>query len=98
MFQEDDLPGATHRYQTTRRATVAAGGYQIDFAVNSDLEFRPVVLKPYKLVLSVGHDEYWSWPMRDKIEAFIATGGNVAFFSGKTCFWQVRNILDRLIT
>jgi hypothetical protein len=68
-----------------------AAGYVMDFAVNSDLEFRPGVLKGYRLVLSVGHDEYWSAPMRDHLEAFIGKGGNVAFFSGNTCFWQVRS-------
>jgi hypothetical protein len=66
-------------------------GYKIDYAVNSDLEFRPELLKHYKLVLSVGHDEYWSAPMRDHLERFIAGGGNVAFFSGNTCCWQVRS-------
>jgi hypothetical protein len=65
-------------------------GYTLDFAVNSDLEFHPEILKGYRLVLSVGHDEYWSAPMRDSLEAFIADGGNVAFLSGNTCFWQVR--------
>jgi hypothetical protein len=29
--------------------------------------------------------------MRDNLEAFIARGGNVAFFSGNTCCWQVRS-------
>jgi hypothetical protein len=43
------------------------------------------------LVLSVGHDEYWSTPMRDHLEKFISDGGNVAFFSGNTCCWQVRS-------
>ena len=33
--------------------------------------FHPELLKSYKLVLSVGHDEYWSAPMRDNLEAFI---------------------------
>jgi hypothetical protein len=28
--------------------------------------------------------------MRDQVEAFIAAGGNVAFFSANTCFWQIR--------
>src|SRR5690606_679631 len=45
----------------------------------------------YRLVLSVGHDEYWSAPMRDNLENFIANTGNVAFFSGNTCCWQVRS-------
>lgn len=66
-------------------------GYAIDYAVNSDLEFRPEILKKYKLVLSIGHDEYWSSPMRDHLESYIRDGGNVAFFSGNTCCWQVRS-------
>jgi len=66
-------------------------GYALDFCANSDLEFRPELLKSYKLVLSVGHDEYWSAPMRDNLEAYIGNGGNVAFFSGNTCCWQVRS-------
>lgn len=66
-------------------------GISIDYAVNSDLEFHPELLQHYQLVLSVGHDEYWSAPMRDHLEAFIANGGNVAFFSGNTCCWQVRS-------
>ncbi len=65
-------------------------GYRLDYCANDDLEFHPELLDRYKLVLSVGHDEYWSAPMRDRLEAFIARGGNVAFFSGNTCCWQVR--------
>lgn len=72
-------------------AWAESNGYVFDFAANSDLEFRPDDLKAYKLVLSVGHDEYWSALMRDHLEAFIKSGGNVAFFSGNTCCWQVRS-------
>ncbi|NND05528.1 MAG: hypothetical protein HKN87_04030 [Saprospiraceae bacterium] len=66
-------------------------GYVLDYAVNSDLEFRPEVLEHYNLVLSVGHDEYWSTPMRDHLEAYIENGGHVAFFSGNSVCWQVRS-------
>ena len=68
-------------------------GYEIDVVTNADLEDHPELLgdgAPYRLYLSVGHDEYWSGPMRDTVEAFIARGGNAAFFSGNTSFWQVR--------
>ena len=65
-------------------------GYKLDFAINSDLEFRPEILTPYRLLLSVGHDEYWSWGMRDTIDAFVNRGGNHAIFSGNTSYWQVR--------
>jgi hypothetical protein len=69
-------------------------GYVLEYAANSDLEFHPELLDHYRLVLSVGHDEYWSAPMRDNLEAFIGKGGNVAFFSGNTCCWQVRSEED----
>lgn len=68
-----------------------ANGYTLEYVVNSDLEFHPEILKHYQLVLSIGHDEYWSSPMRDHLEAYIGDGGNVAFFSGNTCCWQVRS-------
>lgn len=71
-------------------AWAEAQGYGLDFAINSDLERHPQILEAYSLILSVGHDEYWSWGMRDALEDYITGGGNVAFFSGNTCFWQVR--------
>ncbi len=88
-----DRPPAS-QYDRWEQAFVAwaeSNGYALEYAVNSDLEFRPQLLQAYKLVLSVGHDEYWSAPMRDNLEAFIAKGGNVCFFSGNTCCWQVRS-------
>ena len=65
-------------------------GITLDYAVNSDLEFHPEVLDGQRLMLSVGHDEYWSWGMRDRADAFVEAGGSWAIFSGNTCFWQVR--------
>jgi hypothetical protein len=71
-------------------AWAEARGHRFDYAANADLAERPGVLDGHRLLLSVGHDEYWSWEMRDTVEAFIAAGGNVAFLSGNTSFWQVR--------
>jgi len=65
-------------------------GYELDYAANGDLESRPEILENYNLVLSVGHDEYWSTPMRDNLEGWIAKGGNVAFLSGNSVCWQTR--------
>jgi len=65
-------------------------GYGIDYCSNLDLEFHPDEVASYKLVLSVGHDEYWSAGMRDTLEAFIERGGNAAFLSGNSICWQVR--------
>ena len=65
-------------------------GFEIGVCTNADLELHPEVLDDARLYLSVGHDEYWSKGMRDTVEAFIARGGNAAFFSGNTSLWQVR--------
>ncbi len=65
-------------------------GYALDVATNADLDERPGLLDRYSLVLSVGHDEYWSGAERNAVETFIGRGGNVAFLSGNTSFWQVR--------
>ena len=88
-----DRPGGSQfaRWELPFVEWADRNGYALEFAANSDLEFRPEILSNYKLVLSVGHDEYWSTPMRDNLEGYIAKGGNVAFFSGNTCCWQVRS-------
>jgi hypothetical protein len=69
-------------------------GFALDVVTNADLEDHPGLLAEradgYRLFLSVGHDEYWSGPMRDTVEAFTGRGGHAAFFSGNTSFWQVR--------
>ena len=65
-------------------------GFDVGVCLNADLEEHPEVLDGASLYLSVGHDEYWSKGMRDTVEAFIARGGNAAFFSGNTSLWQVR--------
>jgi hypothetical protein len=65
-------------------------GYGLDYATNADLEQVPGLVEGRRLVLSVGHDEYWTWGMRDTVEAFAQAGGNVAFLSGNTSCWQVR--------
>jgi hypothetical protein len=77
--------------QERRFATWAAhAGIDLDFATNTDVEQVPGLLDGYRLYISVGHDEYWSWAMRDALDRFLDRGGNVAFLSGNTCYWQVR--------
>lgn len=65
-------------------------GYAFDMAVSTDLDDHADVLDGYDLVVSVGHDEYWSAGQRDAVEAHVAAGGHFASFSGNTMFWQVR--------
>jgi hypothetical protein len=43
----------------------------------------------YRLLLSAGHDEYWSARMRVNVERAVHDGHHVAFFGGNTCWWQI---------
>jgi hypothetical protein len=65
-------------------------GYQADFCTDVDLHRDGAqLLAPYQLLVSVGHDEYWSDAMRGAAEGFADEGGNIAFFSANTCWWRV---------
>ena len=77
-------------YERTFTRWAEANGYRLDVAVSQDLERYPEILEGPRLFLSVGHDEYWSWGMRDALDGFVERGGNAAILSGNTCFWQVR--------
>jgi hypothetical protein len=87
-----DWSGGAGWFQYERRFVrwAEARGYQVDVAVAQDLEQHPEVLDGKRLYLSVGHDEYWSWAMREALDRFVNTGGSAAVFGGNTCFWQVR--------
>lgn len=64
-------------------------GYAPAFCTDLDIHADPGLLERYRLMLSVGHDEYWSEPMRDGVEAFIRRGGNAAYFSANVCWWRI---------
>lgn len=63
--------------------------YGPDFCTDLDIHDDPQLCRGYRLLLSAGHDEYWSEPMRDGVEDFIDKGGNAAFFSGNLCWWRI---------
>ncbi len=75
-------------------AWLERAGYAPDYCTDLDLHEDPGLLAPYSLLLSTGHDEYWTQPMRDHIDAYVAGGGNVAYFSGNIAGWRVHLVDD----
>ncbi len=43
----------------------------------------------YKMIVSVGHDEYWSQDMKNAHYHARENGVNLAFFSGNEAYWRV---------
>ncbi|MFP5390386.1 MAG: N,N-dimethylformamidase beta subunit family domain-containing protein [Gammaproteobacteria bacterium] len=64
-------------------------GFALEFCTDLDLYREPEALAGCRLLLSAGHDEYWSDAARERVEAFIDGGGRVAIFGANTCWWRV---------
>jgi hypothetical protein len=65
-------------------------GYDVTYITNIDLHVSSTVLARARTYLSSGHDEYWSWEMRETLKAFRDSGGNLIFFGANAMYWQVR--------
>lgn len=74
----------SHFFRWAERA-----GYAIDLASQHELHFAPEILDGYACIVFVGHDEYWTWEMRDAVDAYVERGGHVARFAGNF-MWQTR--------
>lgn len=64
-------------------------GIALDTLTQHDLHRDPGALAGYERALIVGHDEYWTWEMRDHLEAWVDAGGRLARFGGNF-YWQTR--------
>jgi hypothetical protein len=70
------------------------------FEVATDTELEdPTFLSRYKVVVIIGHSEYWTLGARRNIQAFSAGGGHIAILAGNTMWFQVRlDTAQRTIT
>jgi hypothetical protein len=70
-----------------------AEGIALDYLTQHDLHANPAALDGYGRAVIVGHDEYWTWEMRDHLDAWLDRGGQLARFGGNF-FWQTRLSAD----
>jgi hypothetical protein len=65
-------------------------GYDVTYTTNVETHSQGELLRLHKAFLSVGHDEYWTWQMRDQVETARNLGVNLGFFGANACYWQIR--------
>ncbi|MCU0379586.1 MAG: DUF4082 domain-containing protein [Chitinophagaceae bacterium] len=67
-------------------------GYDMAYVTDVDLErtTTPITTANRQVLLSVGHDEYWSQNMRNVYENARNAGVHLAFFSGNEVYWKTR--------
>lgn len=85
-----DRPGAEYRQSGPFQQWLDSERIRVEFCASHDLHGVAALLDRYALLVVAEHDEYWSREMRDHVERFVRNGGNVAVFSGNTCYRQVR--------
>jgi len=65
-------------------------GTPLAYATDLDLHEQPDLLAGAAAVISMGHDEYWSTPMRESVTAARDRGTNVAFLGANAVFRHIR--------
>ncbi|MBI4122495.1 MAG: hypothetical protein HY462_00690, partial [Parcubacteria group bacterium] len=72
-------------------------GYDFEIITDLDLHRNPSILAGRKVMILVGHNEYWSIPMYQNIEQYLNRGGNMLVMNGNTGFWRVSFDEDLLV-
>jgi Bacterial Ig domain len=77
-----------HEYPMVR--WLEANGYDLSYFTGVDTDLRGSLLTQHDVFISSGHDEYWSGGQRANVEAALASGMNLALFTGNTMYWKTR--------
>jgi hypothetical protein len=67
-----------------------ANGYDVSYSTAVDLVRFPNLPQNHKVLLTAGHDEYWSNEMRAATQAARDAGVSLASFTGNEDFWKTR--------
>ncbi len=91
-FTTDDLESSSWVYNAEYPMVrwLEANGYDVSYFTSVDAARSGNLITNHKLLVTVGHDEYWSGQKRASVEAARAAGVNMAFFSGNETFWKTR--------
>jgi sugar lactone lactonase YvrE len=67
-----------------------AQGIDVEYVTDEDVDRDPAVFSGAKVVVVSGHDEYWSGPTRDRVEAAVASGTSLLNMGANDGYWQIR--------
>jgi hypothetical protein len=82
------LQPLSHEYPLVR--FLERTGYDVSYATGLDIDRSPRELRRHKLIISAGHDEYWTKGERDAFEAAREAGVNLIFSGADVEDWQIR--------
>ncbi len=63
-------------------------GYSWDVVTDGDLHSEgALLLRPYRVVITGSHPEYWSEQMLDALETYLRQGGRLMYLGGNGFYW-----------
>ncbi len=65
-------------------------GLDVTYWTDVDLHERPQLLPRHKVLISLGHDEYWSAAMRQGVVTAMSRGVNLAFLGANAIYRHIR--------
>ncbi|MDO8365027.1 MAG: hypothetical protein Q7V88_19210 [Actinomycetota bacterium] len=65
-------------------------GFDVAYVTNVDIHREPQLATSRTAVVSTGHDEYYSWAMREALVEALDTGRNIAFFGANAVYRNIR--------
>ena len=89
-FDDGNGAGEILSWELNMVAFLEKEGYDVVYSTDVDTHESPAQLLLHKGFLSVGHDEYWSYEMRQNVTAARDKGVNLGFFGANICYWQIR--------
>ncbi len=86
----DSGAGFLRRWELQFIRWMERNGRDVEYIADVDLERNPDLANGRRMLVMAGHPEYWTRPMRSRVEAAVAAGTNVAFLTANEVYWQAR--------
>jgi N,N-dimethylformamidase beta subunit-like, C-terminal len=86
----DQLGSRLKSWEIQALRFIEHNGYDVSYTTDVDTDADPARLLQHRALLVAGHDEYWTWGMRDAVEGARDHGMDVAFFGANDSYWQIR--------
>ncbi|HEY7830569.1 MAG TPA: N,N-dimethylformamidase beta subunit family domain-containing protein [Solirubrobacteraceae bacterium] len=65
-------------------------GFDLAYTTDIDIHREPWSLAGHRLLMTSGHDEYWTSEMRDAFDTQLRAGVNLACMGANSGYWQIR--------
>lgn len=82
--------GAPHQFPADLWITdwMEAKGFSYDVMTDEDLHHEGIgLLKPYSVIVTGTHPEYWTTQMMDSMQRYLNEGGRIMYMGGNGFYW-----------